>query len=68
MKRNESICQAEGTGQGQVMMQQDRNCLGMSVSQGQELPGHVSNSGRLEEKGRGTEKDKDRKEQDQAKL
>ena len=33
MKRHESICQAEGTGQGQVMMQQDRNCLGMSVTQ-----------------------------------
>ena len=39
-----------------------------AAGQGQELPGHVSNSGRLEEKGRRTEKDKDRKEQDQEKL
>ena len=34
VKRNESTCQAEGMGQGQVMTQQDRvrNCLGTSVT------------------------------------
>lgn len=42
MKRNESTRQAEGMGQGQGMTQQDR---------GQELPGHVSSSGRLGRRG-----------------